>query len=54
MVVKAPREGEKEPKMYMIDNKNHFPKIRFPKHFLISRESIFFWNSQNVYAWNYS
>jgi hypothetical protein len=38
----------------MIENKVHFPKMKFPKQFLISRENVFFWNLQKVYAWNYS
>ena len=33
MFIKAPRGLESKPKMYMIDNKNNFPKIKFPKYF---------------------
>ena len=54
MVIKPPQDGASRPEMYMIENKNHFPKIKFPKHFLISRQNIFFWNLQYVYAWNFS
>lgn len=54
MVIKAPKGRETKPNVYMIDNKNHFPKIKFPKYFLISRENIFFWNLQFVYSWNFS
>jgi hypothetical protein len=44
IVIKAPKGGETKPSIYMIHNKSHFPKIKFPKYFLITRENIFFWN----------
>jgi len=37
MVIKAPEHPEAKPSVLMINNKKHFPKIKFPKYFLITK-----------------
>lgn len=38
----------------MIDNIRHFPHVKFPKWFLLTKENMFFWNLQNIYYWNHT